>query len=131
MTETQVEYVVSEQTELDAALSDVMAENATLRARIDKGRRDNDDLNALVAMLTDRLRDLQHERHALMDITADIAGESLTERFLSLLNDSTALRLFLPQYESLRAACRELSDTYGNNGVDFHRAVSKIRGMMR
>jgi chromosome segregation ATPase len=41
-------------------------------------------------------------------------------------SDRTALALAVTQYETLRRACGELIAAYGNNAVDFHRAVARI-----
>lgn len=113
MTETRVQYVAPLEREvletrihtLHAALNEAQV-TATVKTI------ENEQLDAA---LSDEMARHEATRHQLDTAMA------------MMHTDRTGKEIAVQRYMQLEGLCRQLVDTYGNNSVDFHRAVALIR----
>lgn len=96
----------------------------------------HDQLNEAQQAATIAQIELERERSERVELDAALATtlrecDALRGQLntLSLIyhSDHTALQMATAAYQRLVRVCRDIADSYGNNAVDFHRAVARLK----
>jgi len=116
MSETRVEYSILLSTVERKTLEDRIFR---LREELNEALKDKtvaeierDQLDAALADELARSEALKHNRDSAL---------------LIMHSDRTAKEIAVQRYIRLETLCRQLTNAYGNNSVDFHRTVALIR----